>query len=307
MTFSTISDVPLQQRSVGLLAAGIVGLLSCIAVGMFVAGASVSRGDVPLPVVLSLLAGVCGVACLAVCCIAAVAEKGNLKTAGIVVSVVATLLIVLQMLAAAPGMAWGFAGGLMALLIGVAHYAVHSNPVNIVFSSFLRAPEPQSPSPRFEPQLSILKEPIEELSERIEKELRIASLPVDEEIAEHEVQEVAGGIEFDEGPVITTDDDTTFWMTRKTIREDGFTGISIEGSTRIEMSAGQKTATIHLPLSPALPSVPEIECDLGDAEGLRVKVGEARRYGVRFDLRRATADDDVIADFSFSMFAADEF
>lgn len=78
---------------------------------------------------------------------------------------------------------------------------------------------------------------------------------------------------------------TTHWMSRSV--QDGCE--VVEGAFRVEFEPGQKQVAIHLPLAPALPSAPEIECEPVDGDvDVRIRVTSAEAWGVRLEVVRAT-------------------
>lgn len=92
----------------------------------------------------------------------------------------------------------------------------------------------------------------------------------------------------DDRPHILVDDSLAQWMTRRRLE----TGADcIEGSIRIQFEAGQKTAAIHVPFSPAFSSLPDLNCEVGNA-AIRAKVSTIYPYGARIELRRS-ADLDA--------------
>jgi hypothetical protein len=90
--------------------------------------------------------------------------------------------------------------------------------------------------------------------------------------------------ELDELPVHPGNrPETTHWMSRSV--QDGCD--AIEGGFRIEFAPGQRQVAVHVPFSPALPAMPEIECEPigGDAE-VRVRVTSTQAYGLRIEVTR---------------------
>ncbi len=77
--------------------------------------------------------------------------------------------------------------------------------------------------------------------------------------------------------------ETTNWMSRSL--QDGCD--VIEGGFRIEFAPGQRQVAVHVPFSPALPAVPEIECEPidGDAD-VSVRMTSIQAYGLRIEVTR---------------------
>lgn len=81
--------------------------------------------------------------------------------------------------------------------------------------------------------------------------------------------------------------DTRQWMTR-TIQVDREV---IEGGCRIEFSAGQKQAVLHLPFTPALSGIPEFECEAIDGSDVRFRITARLPYGIRMEISRSSGLD----------------
>jgi len=79
--------------------------------------------------------------------------------------------------------------------------------------------------------------------------------------------------------------ETTNWMSRSL--QDGCD--VVEGGFRVEFAPGQRLVAVHVPFSPALAAVPEIECEPidGDAE-VRVRVTSIQAYGLRIEVMRGS-------------------
>jgi len=63
----------------------------------------------------------------------------------------------------------------------------------------------------------------------------------------------------------------------------------IEGAFKVEFVAGQRLATVHLPLWPALKALPEVQCETLRGKQLQVKVAGRYRWGIRLELTRQAA------------------
>ncbi|MCH2209952.1 MAG: hypothetical protein MK110_01515 [Fuerstiella sp.] len=81
---------------------------------------------------------------------------------------------------------------------------------------------------------------------------------------------------------------------------DEFGGELIEGVVAIRFDPGQKRANVHVPFSPPLSGVPEVECDTVIDESVRVKVPERRAWGLRIEGRRTDTSAAQESDISFS-------
>jgi hypothetical protein len=60
----------------------------------------------------------------------------------------------------------------------------------------------------------------------------------------------------------------------------------LEGCVRVQFQPGQSTATIHVPVQPAMSSAPEVECEPTDDADIRTSADPVLPYGVRFTCRR---------------------
>lgn len=73
----------------------------------------------------------------------------------------------------------------------------------------------------------------------------------------------------------------------------------VETCLRVRFEPGQQTAVVHLPIQPAMSSVPEVECEPCDGTEMRITVDPVQPYGVRLVVRRpapfVAADEAVIA------------
>ncbi len=61
----------------------------------------------------------------------------------------------------------------------------------------------------------------------------------------------------------------------------------VEATARIEFAAGQRQVSIDIAITPALPDVPEVECEPLDESDLTWSLAAAYPFGVRLDFRRA--------------------
>jgi hypothetical protein len=86
--------------------------------------------------------------------------------------------------------------------------------------------------------------------------------------------------------------------------QDEFGGENIEGTAVVRFQVGQKRAHVHIPFSPPLPGIPDVECEPAGGESVRVKVAMRQAYGVRLEVRRAEASQPLQAEISFAAAAA---
>ncbi|MEZ6126910.1 MAG: hypothetical protein R3C49_27650 [Planctomycetaceae bacterium] len=74
----------------------------------------------------------------------------------------------------------------------------------------------------------------------------------------------------------------------------------IEGVMKVHFDKGQKRANIHVPFSPPLAGLPEVECECVGNEDLRLKVPVRQSYGIRIEARRTQTDQPLDAEIGFA-------
>lgn len=74
----------------------------------------------------------------------------------------------------------------------------------------------------------------------------------------------------------------------------------VEGVMMIRFDKGQKRANLHIPFSPPLPGMPEVECECVGDVPLRLKVPVRQSYGIRIEARRTDATDDLETQVGFA-------
>lgn len=82
--------------------------------------------------------------------------------------------------------------------------------------------------------------------------------------------------------------------------EDEFGGVMVEGTVQIHFEIGQKRANVHVPFSPPLPGVPEVECESVGDDVLRLKVPVRQTYGIRIEARRSEASQPLQTEIGFA-------
>lgn len=65
------------------------------------------------------------------------------------------------------------------------------------------------------------------------------------------------------------------------------------GEFRITIPARQTIHILHVPLHPAMDSTPTVEA-FTDNEGLRIRVTDAQRFGVRLEIKAALSDQEIV-------------
>lgn len=77
-------------------------------------------------------------------------------------------------------------------------------------------------------------------------------------------------------------------------------GEMIEGTIQVFFEQGQKRAHLHVPFSPPLAGLPEVECEPTGDDPIRLKVAVRQPYGVRIEARRAEANEPLRTEISFA-------
>ena len=74
----------------------------------------------------------------------------------------------------------------------------------------------------------------------------------------------------------------------------------VEGVIRVRFDKGQKRANLHVPFSPPLAGMPDVECECVGDEPLRLKVPVRQSYGIRIEARRSNADEALDTEVGFA-------
>lgn len=74
----------------------------------------------------------------------------------------------------------------------------------------------------------------------------------------------------------------------------------VEGVMPVHFDRGQKRVNVHVPFSPPLAGVPDVECESVDGEELRLKVAVRQSYGIRIEARRSIADQPLDTEIGFA-------
>ena len=77
-------------------------------------------------------------------------------------------------------------------------------------------------------------------------------------------------------------------------------GEMIEGTIGVHFEVGQKRAHLHVPFSPPLPGLPEVECEPAGDDPIRVRVAVRQPYGIRIEARRSEASASLKTEVSFA-------
>lgn len=99
--------------------------------------------------------------------------------------------------------------------------------------------------------------------------------------------------------VTRTVQQSTADMRLERIRDD-HGGEMVEGTIQVFFEVGQKRAHLHVPFSPPLAGLPEVECEPASDDQVRLKVAVRQPYGVRIEARRAEASESLRTEISFA-------
>ena len=82
--------------------------------------------------------------------------------------------------------------------------------------------------------------------------------------------------------------------------KDEFGGEMVDGTIRVFFEVGQKRAHLHVPFSPPLEGLPEVECEAISDDSVRCKVAVRQPYGIRIEARRSDASVALHTDVGFA-------
>ncbi len=82
--------------------------------------------------------------------------------------------------------------------------------------------------------------------------------------------------------------------------KDELGGEMIDGTIRVFFEVGQKRAHLHVPISPPLAGLPEVECEAVSDDSVRCKVAVRQPYGIRIEARRSDASQALDTDIGFA-------
>ena len=80
----------------------------------------------------------------------------------------------------------------------------------------------------------------------------------------------------------------------------------VEGVAVVQFERGQKKANIHIPFSPPLQGVPEVDVECVGGESLRLKVPTPQPFGMRIEARRSNTSEAMEAEIAFAAIAEPE-
>ncbi len=188
---------------------------------------------------------------------------------------------------------------------------VHSVPLNPVMNSpALTAPMPSTIAPAFRPRPvsdpisetpAAFRSPEKSLRE-IDREIREQELRVDEDesVSEDFQESLSAAITPTSSTGVTrTFQQTNGDMVLERVRDE-HGGEMVEGTIKVFFEVGQKRAHLHVPFSPPLAGLPEVECEPAGDDQVRLKVAVRQPYGVRIEARRAEASESLRTEISFA-------
>lgn len=82
--------------------------------------------------------------------------------------------------------------------------------------------------------------------------------------------------------------------------KDDLGGEMIDGTIRVFFEVGQKRAHLHVPFSPPLAGLPEVECEAVGDDSVRCKVAVRQPYGIRIEARRSEASRALNTEIGFA-------
>ena len=82
--------------------------------------------------------------------------------------------------------------------------------------------------------------------------------------------------------------------------KDEYGGEMVDGTIRVFFEVGQKRAHLHVPFSPPLEGLPEVECEAISDDSVRCKVAVRQPYGIRIEARRSDASRALNTDIGFA-------
>ena len=82
--------------------------------------------------------------------------------------------------------------------------------------------------------------------------------------------------------------------------KDDLGGEMIDGTIHLSFKVGQKRAHLHVPFSPPLAGLPEVECEAIRDDSVRCKVAVRQPYGIRIEARRSDASQALDTDIGFA-------
>ncbi len=82
--------------------------------------------------------------------------------------------------------------------------------------------------------------------------------------------------------------------------KDEYGGEMVDGTIRVFFEVGQKRAHLHVPFSPPLEGLPEVECEAISDDSVRCKVAVRQPYGIRIEARRSDASQALNTDIGFA-------
>jgi hypothetical protein len=82
--------------------------------------------------------------------------------------------------------------------------------------------------------------------------------------------------------------------------KDEYGGEMVDGTIGVFFEVGQKRAHLHVPFSPPLEGLPEVECEAINDDSVRCKVAVRQPYGIRIEARRSDASRALNTEIGFA-------
>lgn len=81
--------------------------------------------------------------------------------------------------------------------------------------------------------------------------------------------------------------------------KDEYGGEMVDGTIRVFFEVGQKRAHLHVPFSPPLEGLPEVECEAISDDSSALQSSIRQPYGIRIEARRSDASRALNTDIGF--------
>jgi hypothetical protein len=137
---------------------------------------------------------------------------------------------------------------------------------------------------------------------RFDREIREQELRVDEDesVSEDFQESMSAAVSPTSATGVTrTVQQTNGDLVLERIRDEQG-GEMVEGTIKVFFEVGQKRAHLHVPFSPPMAGLPEVECEPAGDDQIRLKVAVRQPYGVRIEARRAEASESLRTEISFA-------
>ncbi len=127
---------------------------------------------------------------------------------------------------------------------------------------------------------------------------------LDRQIKEEEAQSLLDSDSDIDSPLASAATPTTRTSPLSDVKmeriKDEYGGEMVDGTIRVYFEVGQKRAHLHVPFSPPLEGLPEVECEAISDDSVRCKVAVRQPYGIRIEARRSDASQALNTDIGFA-------